>query len=43
MTCDKRKRHISIDAEPAMQTIAPELAELAGLIADPGRASSCRG
>ncbi|WP_229193421.1 ArsR/SmtB family transcription factor [Bradyrhizobium brasilense] len=35
----KRKGHISIDAEPAMQTIAPELAELAGLIADPGRAS----
>ncbi|MCC8973117.1 helix-turn-helix transcriptional regulator [Bradyrhizobium sp. Cham227] len=39
MTCDKRKGHISIDAEPAMQTISPELAELAGLIADPGRAS----
>ncbi|ODM76545.1 transcriptional regulator [Bradyrhizobium elkanii] len=37
MTCDKRMT--SIDAEPAMQTIAPELAELAGLIADPGRAS----
>ncbi|WLA84387.1 helix-turn-helix transcriptional regulator [Bradyrhizobium elkanii] len=37
MTCDKQMT--SIDAEPAMQTIAPELAELAGLIADSGRAS----
>jgi hypothetical protein len=29
--------------ELAMPTIAPELAELAGVIADPGVPASCRG